>query len=86
VVFSTPLNVGINLGLNGSLEKFSPKLGTNSIWKKEAKISKLPKYLWCVIVYIYIYIYDVENSFNEYRGVKTPNQNMFNIYNIRFIY
>lgn len=38
---------GISLGLEGSVEKNSEKLGRNALWKKSSRISKLPRYL-CV--------------------------------------
>jgi ubiquitin carboxyl-terminal hydrolase 14 len=38
---------GINLGLEGSVEKNSAVLGRNALWKKTSRISKLPRYL-CV--------------------------------------
>ena len=38
---------GIKLGLSGDAEKYSEALGRNSIWNKQSKISKLPRYL-CV--------------------------------------
>lgn len=38
---------GIKLWLEGSLEKHSSVLGRNAVWKRSARMSKLPKYL-CV--------------------------------------
>lgn len=39
------LSEGLNLSLNGTIEKYSEVLQRNAIWKKQQKISKLPKYL-----------------------------------------
>ena len=39
------MHEGIKLGLEGQLEKNSPVLGRNALWKKTSRISKLPPYL-----------------------------------------
>ena len=36
---------GLELGLSGEIEKRSEKLGRNAVWKRESKISRLPRYL-----------------------------------------
>lgn len=43
----TDITMGIRLGLGGTVEKFSDVLGRNSVWKKQAAISQLPRYI-CV--------------------------------------
>lgn len=39
------LHEGLNLSLNGMIEKHSEVLGRNALWRKQQKISQLPRYL-----------------------------------------
>ncbi|TDH65481.1 hypothetical protein CCR75_003912 [Bremia lactucae] len=41
------LSEGINIGLEGTIEKHSDVLGKNAVWKKTLRMNRLPKYL-CV--------------------------------------
>lgn len=39
------LHEGLNLSLNGTIEKNSEVLGRNALWRKQQKIAQLPRYL-----------------------------------------
>jgi ubiquitin carboxyl-terminal hydrolase 14 len=39
------LHQGLELSLTGEVEKMSTKLGRNAVWKRETKISRLPRYI-----------------------------------------
>ncbi len=64
------LNAGVMLGLNGGgeeVEKMSQVLGRNSLWQKQSRVDRLPKYL-CVQMMRFFWKATPESA--DHQGVK----------------